>query len=268
MKLSRIAFLASAAVLALWLLAGCAGNNPDGSSGRADLQTESDEPEARKRARIRLELAVGYFEQGKTTVALDEIKLAIAADPTMPDAYNVRGLIYQRLADAQLAEESFRRALALRPNDGGVIHNLAFLHCQNARYPQAEQAFGQALAAPGYTGRAKTYMVLALCQEKAGKPREAEDNLQRSYDIEPGNPIVGYNLAKMLHQRGETVRAQFIVRRVNNSEFANAETLWLGIKVENRMNNRVAAEQLAAQLKKRFPQSREMSAYDRGAFNE
>ena len=44
--------------------------------------TESDEPEARKRARIRMELAVGYFEQGQTNVALDELKQVIAADPS------------------------------------------------------------------------------------------------------------------------------------------------------------------------------------------
>jgi type IV pilus assembly protein PilF len=32
-------------------------------------------------------------------------------------------------------------------------------------------------------------------------------------------------------------RAQFYIRRINNSELANAQTLWLGVKVENRLNN-------------------------------
>ena len=50
--------------------------------------------------RLRIELAVGYFEQGQTTVALDEIKQALATDPTFADAYNLRGLIYMRLDDA------------------------------------------------------------------------------------------------------------------------------------------------------------------------
>ena len=43
--------------------------------------TASDEPDGRKRARIRLELAVGYFEQGQTAVALDELKQSLVADP-------------------------------------------------------------------------------------------------------------------------------------------------------------------------------------------
>jgi type IV pilus assembly protein PilF len=55
---------------------------------------------------------------------------------------------------------------------------------------------------------------------------------------------------------------------LNNSELANAETLWLGIKVERKLNNRDTVRQLGDQLKKRFPQSREAAAYDKGSFNE
>ena len=90
----------------------------------------------------------------------------------------------------------------------------------------------------------------------------------RSYELDAGNPVTGYNLALLLFQRGEFTRSQFYVRRINNSELANAETLWLGIRVERRVENRDAMMQLAAQLKKRFPQSKEVSAFERGAFDE
>ena len=49
---------------------------------------------------------------------------------------------------------------------------------------------------------------------------------------------------------------------------ANAESLWLGIKVERRMNDRDAMRQLGEQLRKRFPQSSERAAYDKGTFDE
>jgi type IV pilus assembly protein PilF len=55
---------------------------------------------------------------------------------------------------------------------------------------------------------------------------------------------------------------------LNNSESANAESLWLGIRVERKLGHRDAVEQLSAQLKKRFPQSREFSAFERSAFDE
>ena len=123
----------------LVLLAGCAGqqNASSAASGKSDLVTESDEPESRRRARLRLELATGYFEQGQTNVALDELKQALNADPTFADAHNLRGLVYMRLNNIPLAEESFRRALVLNPRDADVAHNYGWLLCQQARYRAA-----------------------------------------------------------------------------------------------------------------------------------
>ncbi|WBY01867.1 type IV pilus biogenesis/stability protein PilW [Ramlibacter tataouinensis] len=249
------------------LLGGCA-QTADGSGAAGDFATASDESEARRRARIRMELAVGYFEQGKTAVALDELKQVIAIDPTFSDAYNLRGLIHMRLNDAGQAEESFRRAVSLNPRDASTIHNLGWLQCQQRRFPEAERAFDQALANPLYPDRAKTLMAKGLCQLQAGKPAEAEQSLAHAYEIDAGNPIIGYNLAALLHKRGDLQRSQFLIRRLNNSQLANAETLWLGVKVERQLGDRLAMSQLADQLKRRFPQSREAAALDRGAFDE
>lgn len=252
------------------LLAGCA--NPQGTAGGSsvgnDIVTESDEPDLRRRARMRLELATGYFEQGQTNVALDEIKQALVTDPTYTEAYNLRGLAYMRLNDIPLAEDSFRRALALNPLDADVAHNYGWLLCQQSRYSDSFRMFAQAAANPTYTGKAKTLMTQGVCQIRAGQRAEAEQSLIQSYELDAGNPITGYNLANLLYQRNELTRSQFYIRRVNNSEFANAQTLWLGIKTERKLNNRVAVQQLADQLKKRFARSPEAAAYERGAFNE
>lgn len=251
-------------------ISGCASRmasvGPAGD-GR-EMVTESDEPEARKRARLRLELAVGYFERGQTTVALDELKQSIAADPNYAQAYNLRGLIYMRLNDFRFSEESFRKALAMNPQDSNVMHNLGWLFCQQARYSEAQQQFTLALSNPQYGERAKTFRAQGMCQARAGLRTEAESSLLKSYEYDAGNPVTAYNLAMLLFQREDFVRAQFYVRRLNNTELANSESLWLGIKVEQRMQNREAMLQLAEQLVKRFPQSREAGAYQRGKFDE
>lgn len=261
-------FCACLLVAGLTGISGCASKSAGSAGSGVEMVTDSDEPEARKRARIRLELAVGYFEQGQTTIALDELKQSIAADPTYGDAYSLRGLIYMRLNDFRIAEESFKRALAISPQDSNVMHNLGWMLCQQARYPEAQQLFTQALSNPQYGERAKTFRAQGLCQVRAGLRGDAELSLLKSYEFDAGNPITAYNLATLLFQRGDFVRAQFYVRRLNNSELANVESLWLGVKVERRMENHDAMLQLAAQLVKRFPQSREAGAYQRNAFDE
>ena len=251
-------------------VSGCASrfDGQTGGGAEAELVTDSDEPEGRKRARIRLELAVGYFENGQTAIALDELKQSIAADSNYAEAYSLRGLIYMRLNDLRLSEESFKRALTISPRDSNIMHNLAWLYCQQSRYAQAQQQFSQALANPQYGERAKTWRAQGLCQVRAGQLAEGEQSLFKSYEFDAGNPITAYNLAVLLFQRGDFARAQFYVRRLNNSELANAESLWLGVKVERRMENRDAMLQLATQLVKRFPKSREAEAYHRGAFDD
>jgi type IV pilus assembly protein PilF len=215
-----------------------------------------------------LELAVGYYNNGQTKVALDELKQSISADPSLFEAHNLRGLIYLRLNDYPLAEESFRKALSINPQAATVQHNYGWLLCQQDKITEANRWFANALANPLYTDRAKTFLAQGVCQLKAGQKTEAEASLLRSYELDAANPITGYNLALLLFQRSEAQRAQFYVRRINNSELANNETLWLGIKVERSLGNREAVAQLAGQLKKRFPDSKETAAFERGAFNE
>ena len=107
----RLLAASLAGVAVAFLLTGCVNTRTtttslaDTSSGKGnEIVTESDETNRQRRARLRMELASGYFEHGQTTVALDEIKQALVADPNYADAYNLRGLVYMRLEDAGLAE--------------------------------------------------------------------------------------------------------------------------------------------------------------------
>ena len=256
-------------VLLLGAIAACANQTVNANTDRnGEPLTESDEPDARKRARLRIELASGYFEQGQTTVALDHIKQALLADPTYGPAYSLRGLVYMRLNDNGLAEDSFRRGLQINPRDADILHNYGWFACQQGRQAEGVQLFKRALAVPLYAGQAKTLMMLGTCQLRVGQRDEAQASFARAYELDPSNAYVGYNLANLEFQRGENTQAQFVIRRINNSEQANSETLWLGIKVERRLGNTQAADQLAQQLQRRFPRSKELASYQRGAFDE
>ncbi len=272
MKLNATLTHALVCALAVWL-SGCAqavsGLDASARSDvRADLQTESDETPNQRRARIRLELATAYFQQGQTHVALDEIKQAIAIDPAYAGAYNLRGLVYLRLNDLPLASDSFDRALALNPRDADAAHNYAWLLCQHAQYESSAKYFAQAIGNPVYAHPAKSWMAQGLCQMRSGQTDEAELSLSRSYGLDAGHPVTAYNLAHLLFNRGQVQPAQPYMQQLNGGPLANAETLWLGIKIERQLNNPDAVLALAGRLRERFAQSRELIAYDKGAFHE
>jgi type IV pilus assembly protein PilF len=249
------------------MLAGCA-TGPQQSGARTDVTAPNVESDLRKRAHIRLELASSYFEEGKTEIALDELRQVLATEPSYADGWNLRGLIYMRLGDPAQAEESFRHAVALDPRNSDTFQNYGWLQCQQGRYQDAERSFNQALQNPLYGGRPKTYLTLGICQSRAGDLAAAQRSLAKSYELDAGNPVTGYTLSRVLYDQREYERARFYIRRINNSELANAESLWLGIKVENRLNDPAAMGQLAEQLRKRFPQSPQRASLDRKAYDE
>lgn len=258
------------AVLALGLtiaLMGC-GAVP-GEGPREDLKTSSDQTDADKRARVRLELAAGYFARGQATTALDEVKLALAARPDLPEAFNLRGLIYAALSEPRLAEDSFKRALQLAPRDADAMHNYAWFLCQSSRFVESDALFRQALAQPQYRDTVRTLMAQGVCQARAQRWTDAEATLTRAYELDPGNPVSGFHLSDLLFRRGEFERARFYIRRVNlRREFATPQSLWLGVRLERRLGDMTAMRALGQQLQERFPQSPETLMYEKGRFDE
>jgi type IV pilus assembly protein PilF len=234
-----------------------------------DRSTASDESDPQKRARIRLDLAGAYFAQGQWSTALDEVRQALAASPDLPQALNLRGLIYAEMGEYQLAEDSYRRALQVAPNDGDVMHNYGWYLCMRQRYGEAEALFERALATPQYRTPSRTLLVTGICQARAGRIDQAAATLQRAYELDAGNPATAMNLADVLLRSGEYERARFYVRRVNdNAELRNAESLWLAARIERRLGNPQGVRDLGNQLRSRYPASREAAAFERGAFNE
>ena len=236
--------------------------------GSGDLRTASDETEAQRRARIRLELAGAYFSQGQSSTALDEVKRALAIDPSSAAAYNLRGLIYASLGELTLAEESFRRSLQLASN-GDALHNYGWFLCRQRRFGDAQTQFNAALARPEYRGASKTLLAQGVCLARSGDWVQAEKTLQRSYELDASNPATAINLAEVLMRRGELERARFYVSRVNAvPALSDAETLWLAARIEQRRGNAEGVEALGGELRKRFPESRQAQSFERGQFDD
>ena len=254
---------------ALVLLGGCAQTTQTTSTSTGDARGVPEPADAERRARTRLELAALYFGRGQYDVALQEIDLALAARPDTGAAYNLRGLVYSAMGDDALADESFLRALALNPRDADAMHNRAWFLCQRNRSAEADRLFDQALAQPQYRDAPRTLMAQGVCLARAGKLAEAEAKLVRAYELDPANATTALNLSEVLYRRGDYERARFYIRRVNGvEEIANAQSLWLAMRIEHKIGNRGGVDAFGRQLRNRFPQSAEALAYDRGRFDD
>jgi len=263
-----------AAACALGLLTACAGAGTGSSagSGSAELKTASDQTAFEKRANIRLQLAVGYYQQGKYDIALDEIKQAIAADPSYADAYGMRALIYTAMGQVQLADDNYRHALRLAPNNPDLANNYGSFLCQTANRPaQAMPQFEAALKNPSYQTPVSALVNAGVCSLKTNKIDAAERYLLDALRYNPELPAVSSGLARVYFERRDYTRAGFFINRlteVSKLDNLSADALWLALRVQRKLGERSMEASLVAQLRRRFPGSPEYLAYERGAFDE
>jgi len=260
------------AALGLCILSACATDGAGSGGATGELKTASDQTQAEKRAAIRLQLAVEYYQQGKHEIALDEIKKAIAADPGYADAYGVRALIYTAMGELPLAEENYGHALRLAPRNPELANNYGSFLCQSANRPaEAMRQFDAAIANPTYRTPVSAMVNAGQCSLKTKNYDAAERYLLNALRYNPDLPATSAGLARVYYERRDYQRAGFFIHRltdVSTLDTLSADALWLAIRVGRKGGERANEASLLAQLRRRFPGSPEFAAYERGAFDE
>ena len=246
-------------VASLTLLSAC---------GTAPVKEAADGMEARKRAEVHLQLAVGYFSRGQFDTAQEEVRKALAIDPENVDTYNVQGLIYMSQAQPRLAEGSFQRALRISPDNPEVLNNYGWFMCQSGRERDALAQFAKILQNRAYPNQARVLNNAGICSLRLNDLTGAEANFVKAFELDPGSQAINTNLANVYYRRDQLPRAQFHINRALKAENLAADTLWLAVRIERKLGNDALSAGYANQLRRRHPQSPEFAAYLRGAFDE
>ncbi|GAA4034453.1 type IV pilus biogenesis/stability protein PilW [Actimicrobium antarcticum] len=255
-------------ILVVFSLAGCVTTGPGVPGSQAELATPSDRTDSQRRAQIRLELAINYYEQRQLPVALDEIKQALQSDPNLSDAYSVRALIYMDMGETKLADDNFQYAIKLAPNNPDLTNNYGWFLCQNGRVAESITYFETTLKSRSYQYPSKALNNAGLCSLKLNNDAAAERYFKQAFQFDPANASAALNLAKLHYGRREYERAQFYTGRLLKADIFSPEVLWLSIRIEHKLGDRTAENSLGTQLRRRYPASTEFATYQRGAFDE
>ena len=247
-------------------LSGCVTQRADDGSLQTSSPTMGDESQDRARARIHTELAAGYYELGNTGVALEEAKEAMRSDPNYGPAHNVAALIYARLKEDRLAEESFQRALRINPNDYDALNNYGSFLCDRKQEREAIRLFLAAIRNPLYTQPDRSYVNAGVCARRSGDRASAEEYFQQALKLRPFEPQALYHMADMSFERGDLAGAKAYFSRLTQVSESSAQVLWLGVRLARRMGDRNSEASYALQLRNRYPNSAEARALGAGKF--
>jgi type IV pilus assembly protein PilF len=255
-----------AVALAVLLAAGCASPALEAPTVDAG-PVIADVGDARNRARVHTELAAAYYGRGNMGVALEELRIATTADASYAPAHSMFGLVYMDLRENQLAEQSFERALKLAPNDGDINHNYGWFLCQTQREPESIKYFLTAIRNPLYAAPGRSYSAAGICSLRSKNLKDAEEFFQRALRLEPDDAAALLQLGQIRYAQGRMDEARRLVSRHNKLAAPSAESLWLALRIERRLGQRVAEQSFANQLRRRFPGSPEYQALQKGKFD-
>ena len=244
-------------LVAVALLAGCTTSQQPAEQKPNEFASMSKADSTTERARTFTQLAAAYYERAQYKIALDELRKAITADSGYGPAYNVYGLIYMDMAEDRLAEENFRRAIELNPNDSNARTNFGWFLCTRGQYEAGQAQFAQALSNPLYTQPERAMTNAGLCAEKKGDLVLAEQNLLNALKLQPDNPNVILKLANLNLRQGRLMDARRLLDRHDERAPQSAESLWLGVRLERKLGDRSQEAAYGLQLRKHFPDSKE-----------
>ena len=254
------------------LVAGCESmpgspsqGSVEGSVSSGTVQGEVGDP--RNRARVHTELAALYFQRGNMAVALEELRIATQSDPNFATAHSMFGLVYMELREPKMAQQSFERAIRLSPNDPDINHNYGRFLCQSGRENESIKYFLTAVRNPLYPAPWRSYTAAGTCALRKDNVKDAEEFFLRALQLEPDDPSSLLQLGQIRYRNGALEDARKLVARYNRVNEPTAESLWLALRIERKLGEKVAENAFANQLRRRFTNSQEYQRLQRGDYD-
>ncbi len=252
-------------------LAGCAANVPVDEPSQTAVEVQPDpviaeQSTPRERAKAHTELAAAYYELGNMAVALDELRVAVSADPNYAPAYNVLGLVHMDLKENKEAQTNFERALQIAPNDPDANHNYGWFLCQTGREQAASKFFQTAVRNPLYSMPQRSYTLAGVCALRRDDEAAAVENFERALRLDANYLSAVLPLAQLRYRRGELDQAKRLVTQFNRAVEPTPESLWLAVRIERKLGDRSSETVFAEQLRRRFPASPEFQSLQKGSY--
>lgn len=242
------------------MLVACQSSAPK----KAGAQSVEDR---QKLAEINTQLAIAYMRDGDNELALRKLEKAIEADPKSVGAHNALALLHTRLGETEKAERNYKSALALDPRNPAALNNYGQFLCQQKRFDEGQARFAEAVKNPLNRTPESALTNAGLCALQAKDPTAAEQHFRAALQAVPELAPALLAMAQLSYDQQNYLQARGYYQRYLAVAPQNPRTLWLGIRIENALDDRDTVASYAIQLKNKYPDSPEYGLYQQGKFD-
>lgn len=228
------------------------------SGGRQYKESKEDA------AAYNFQLGVEYLRSGKLQLARERLESSISQNPKNADAHYTLAIVYQRVNEEKLADQAYRSAIRLAPDDGSVQNSYAVYLCGQKEYRQAEQYFVKAARNPLYSTPAAALTNAGVCMRSKDDLDAAERYFRNALEIKSDYADALLQLAVLKFETDNALSSRAFLQRLMSAGVSSADVLLLAWRVETQLGDQRAAGRYADELRERFPESRQTRVLEQG----
>lgn len=229
------------------LLTGCAIGAKD-----------PNEVDKSEKAKSFTDVAIAHLKNSDNVSARNWLQKALKYDDEYARAYSVLATVFQSEKEYKLAEQYFKKSIAVEPS-ASMFHNNygAFLFARE-RYAEACVELEFATKDPFYNQRASALNNLGRCYEAIKQETKAGKAYQRSVNLGGRSSYALLNLSNSLLEAGETFKSnaiyqEFLELVTQNQADHTAESLILGVNLARANGNLTQVVTYSIILENLFP---------------
>jgi type IV pilus assembly protein PilF len=243
----RGALLTATALAAALALGGCAG------AQRAEKKRDDA-------STYNTQLGIGYLHQDNIALAKQKLDRALKENPNNPEVHSARAMLFDRMGDSKKADEEFKVALRMAPDNPDLSNNYAVYLCQAGRATEGVHRFEDVARNALYRTPWVAYTNAGVCLRMAKRNEEAVKSFRLALQARPNFAEAAFQLGDLQLQNGDLAGARQVVDSYLGAFEETADLLLLGVRVARAQNDRVAAVIYARKLRLDFPKSAQAQA--------
>jgi type IV pilus assembly protein PilF len=250
----------------LALLSGCTS-----APTAAERQAEWSGSRVNQSARLHTELGASYFSRGQYAIALQELRIALAADAGYAPAYSILGLVHAELREDTQAEAQFKRSIQLDPQYSEARNNFGVFLCQRGRVTEAMTQFEGALSNALYATPERALANAGNCAVAIPDLAQADLYFQRALKRAPNHAAALLGMAEVHFRQERWLAARSLLRQHRTQvgeAMLGAQALWLGVRVERILGDREAEAHYGALLRRNHVESMQAQWLMNGQYDQ
>ncbi len=214
------------AVCGSLLTTGCAMSGVNRLLTRSPLSRKARQSKSVKKLQhpVKTLTAAGRFQEsiGNLTAARESYELALGEDPKSADAVLGLARLDQLAGRSQEAEQGYRKALKIKPNDPRVLDTVGQFYASQERWTESAEILTRAMQASPEDKTIRHHLAISLA--RSGNTMAAMPHFARAI----GDAEAHYNVGLILFEQGKVddAQQQFLQAVIKKPDLEQAQ-YWL-----------------------------------------